>query len=84
MQEVSGSIPLGSTIFRLHQPNSFFAAVNGEKWWSQAAECAARQRSEAHEARRRPTQTTHAHHRRKMVEPSLPRSFAAQRGAQLF
>ena len=38
MQEVSGSIPLGSTISRPHHPISFFAAVTGEKWRSQAPE----------------------------------------------
>ena len=38
MQEVSGSIPLGSTIFRLHRPITIFTAVEGGKWWSQAPE----------------------------------------------
>jgi hypothetical protein len=52
MQEVSGSIPLGSTIFRPHHSHLFFTAVTGEKWWSQAAMYAARQRLEP----RRPIQ----------------------------
>jgi hypothetical protein len=38
MQEVSGSIPLGSTIFRPHQPTLFSIAITGEKWGSQAPE----------------------------------------------
>ena len=46
MQEVSGSIPLGSTIF----------ALNGSAKWERLVTA-------------------------KMVEPSLPRGFAARRGA---
>ena len=38
MQEVSGSIPLGSTILRPHQPIPFFTTSAGEKWGSQAPE----------------------------------------------
>ena len=53
MQEVSGSIPLGSTISRLSHSTQICTDRASGKWWSQAAECAARQRLEAHEARRR-------------------------------
>ena len=44
MQEVSGSIPLGSTIFAHHQPDHIVAALTGRKWWSQAATPAPRNR----------------------------------------
>ena len=36
MQEVSGSIPLGSTISRLHLFVKIFTALAGGKWWRQA------------------------------------------------